>query len=547
MRKIYYVSIILIVLIVSFIGITYSFEYNDNGELSFELIGPGTLYLDVDTDYVEYGIKVYSNGIDISDKVVIDNDMVNTSKLGEYNVKYQIGDEYIYRKVIIIDKVSPVIKLNGGNEVYILLGGKYEEAGFAVTDNYDTNLDSQVNISGTVDTNTEGNYVLVYSVSDNSGNKTEVKRTVIVKKPVISVDSDKGSRVSPASYNVYLYTNTIVKNNFTKDGVYLEGYTSDNANSYKIKLKNRNNKKLEYTYNMTVDRNNYYSGNLKLSTLNNGLYDVYIVGNKEERLLNKLDIYSKIVRAKVGNKLVTFTYDDDYVSINIENFQYKYDFVIDPGHGGSDIGASNGLVLEKDLNLKVSKYEKCRYESMGYKVYMIRYDDTYGEMLGNNGLDQLDRRGLTTGYYGAVSRVVYSNHHNGSLNTGAYGFEILVQNSMTKEDLAVELSLANKFRNFYDINDNIIRVYSKDYFTDQIFDKENGQVYSNKNYYSVLRIPYELFNVKNVIYEPIYMTNASDFNWYYASNNWIKVSELKIKEYVTSIGGTYKSDNSMCM
>ena len=547
MRKIYYVSIILIVLIVSFIGITYSFEYSNSGELSFELIGPSNLYLDVDTDYVEYGIKVYNNGIDISDKVKIDDSMIDTSKLGEYNVKYQIGDEYIYRKVIVIDKVSPVIKLNGGNEVYILLGGKYEEAGYVVTDNYDTNLDSQVNISGTVDTNTEGNYQLIYSVSDNSGNKTEVKRTVIVKKPVISVDRDRGSRVSHTSYNVYLYTNTIVKNNFTKDGVYLEGYTSDNANSYKIKLKNRNNKKLEYTYNMNVDKNNYYSGNLKLSTLNNGLYDLYIVGNKEERLLNKLDIYSKIVRAKVGNKLVTFTYDDDYVSINIEDFQYKYDFVIDPGHGGSDIGASNGLILEKDLNLKVSKYEKCRYESMGYKVYMIRYDDTYGEMLGNSGLDQLDRRGLTTGYYGAVSRVVYSNHHNGSLDTGEYGFEILVQNSMTKEELATELSLANKFRKFYGINDSKIRVYSKDYFTDQIFDKENGQVYDNKNYYSVLRIPYELFNVKNVIYEPIYMTNAGDFNWYYSSGNWIKVSELKIKEYVTSLGGTYKSDNSMCM
>ena len=546
MRKIYYVSIILIVLIVSFIGITYSFEYSNSGELSFELIGPSNLYLDVDTDYVEYGIKVYNNEIDISDKVKIDDSMIDTSKLGEYNVKYQIGDEYIYRKVIVIDKVSPVIKLNGGNEVYILLGGKYEEAGYVVTDNYDTNLDSQVNISGTVDTNTEGNYQLIYSVSDNSGNKTEVKRTVIVKKPVISVDRDRGSRVSHTSYNVYLYTNTIVKNNFTKDGVYLEGYTSDKASSYKIKLKNRNNKKLEYTYNMNVDKNNYYSGNLKLSTLNNGLYDLYIVGNKEERLLNKLDIYSKIVRAKVGNKLVTFTYDDDYVSINIEDFQYKYDFVIDPGHGGSDIGASNGLILEKDLNLKVSKYEKCRYESMGYKVYMLRYDDTYGEIIGNDTLEQLDRKGMAIGYYGVMSKVVYSNHHNGSLDIGDYGFEILVQNGLTKNEISTELSLANKFRKFYGINDNRIRVYSKDYFTNQIFDKENGQVYNNKNFYAVLRIPYELFNVKNVIYEPIYMTNSNDFNWYYASNNWIKVSELKIKEYVTSIGGTYKSDNSMC-
>lgn len=547
MRKIYYVSIILIVLIVSFIGITYSFEYNEDGELSFELIGPSTLYIDVDTDYQEYGIKVYSNGIDISNKVTIDNSMVDTSKLGEYNVKYSINDEYINRKVIVIDKGSPVIKLNGGNEVYILLGGKYEEAGYTVSDNYDTNLEDKVIVTGSVDTNTEGSYEIIYSVSDNSGNKGESKRTVIVKKPVISVDNNYGNRVSPTSYNVYLYTNTVVKNNFTNDGVYISGYVSDRSDSYKIKLKNRNNKRLEYTYNMNIDKNNYYSGDLKLSSLNDGLYDVYIIGSKEERLINKLDVFSRIVRAKVGNKLVTFTYDDDYVSINIENFKYKYDFVIDPGHGGSDIGASNGLILEKDLNLMVSKYEKCRYEAMGYRVYLLRYDDTYGEVLGNSNLDQLDRKAIAIGYYGATSKVVYSNHHNGSLNTETQGFEILVQNSISKEDIATELSLANKFRKFYGINDNDIRVYSKDYYNDQIFDKENGQVYSNKNYYSVLRIPYELFNVKNVIYEPIYMTNANDFNWYYASNNWIKVSELKIKEYVNAIGGTYKSDNSMCI
>ena len=547
MKKIYYISIFLIVLIVSFIGITYSFEYNDDGELIFELIGPSTLYLDVDSDYQEYGIKVFNGGIDISNKVVIDDSMLDTSKLGEYSVKYQIGNQYVYRKVIVIDKISPKIKLNGGNEVYILLGGKYEEAGYVVTDNYDANLDSLVKVTGYVDTSNEGTYELIYSVSDKSGNKSEAKRTVIVKEAVISVDMGKGSRVSTTSYNVYLYSNTIVNNNFTDDGIYLEGYSSDKANNYQIKLKNRNNDKLEYIYNMIVDKNNYYSGNLKLSTLNNGLYDVYIVGNKEERLLNKLDIYSKLVRAKVGNKLVTFTYEDDYVCINIENFKYKYDFVIDPGHGGSDIGASNGLVLEKDLNLKVSKYEKCRYESMGYRVYMLRYDDTYGEVLGNSVLDPLDRKGIAIGYYGATSKVVYSNHHNGSLNSDAYGYEILLQSNISKEKMEVELTLADKYKKFYNITDDRIRVYSKDYFTDQILDKGNGQAYSNKNYYSVLRIPYELFNVKNVIYEPIYMTNANDFNWYYASGNWVKVSELKIKEYVTSIGGTYKSDNSACL
>ena len=36
--------------------------------------------------------------------------------------------------------------------------------------------------------------------------------------------------------------------------------------------------------------------------------------------MNKLDIFSKIIRAKVGNKLATVSYDNDYVTITIEDF-----------------------------------------------------------------------------------------------------------------------------------------------------------------------------------------------------------------------------------
>ena len=546
MKRLYYVLVILIILIVSFLGITYSLEYDLDSNLSFELIGPSTLYINVGDDYQEYGIKVLADGSDISDKVMIDDSLVDTSKIGEYKVKYQVNNEYVFRNVLVIDKISPEIKLLGGSELYILLGGKYVEPGYTVVDNYDNDLVDKVKVSGSVNTNKEGEYELTYSVSDNSGNKIEVKRNVIVKKPVISVEADKGSRVGYSSYNATLYKNTLIKNSFNSNGVYFEGYVREYADNYIIKLKNRNNK-LVYTSNMPVNRANYYSGNINLTTVKNGVYDVYISGKSEERLISKLDIYNRIVRAKVGDKLVTFSYDDDLVTISIEDFKYQYDFVIDPGHGGSDTGTANGIMIEKDLNLKISKYEKCRYESMGYRVYMTRYDDSLGEMLGNSGLDPLDRRGLTIGYYGAVSRVVYSNHHNGSFYQDDNGFEILVQNDITKANLAPELSLYDKYRKFYNTNDSRIRMYSKDYYTDEIFDKANGQVYGNKNYYSILRIPRELFNVKNVIYEPIYMTNPDDFNWYFASNNWIKVSELKIKEYVSSIGGVYKSDNSKCL
>ena len=546
MKRIYYISTVLIILIVSFLGITYSLEYEESDNLTFELVGPSSLYINVGEEYQEYGIKVYANGSDISDKVIIDSKEVDTTKLGEYRVKYQVYNEYVFRNVYVIDRIAPEIKLLGGDELYILLGGKYSEPGYTVSDNYDNELNDNVKVSGKVNTSKEGEYELVYSVSDSSGNKSEASRTVIVKKPVISVSPDKGSRVGYSTYNATLYANTIIKNSFNKDGVYLEGYVRQYADNYIIKLKNRNNK-LVYTYNMALSRANYYNGNLNLTTIKNGVYDVYISGKTEERLISKMDIYNRIVRAKVGDKLVTFIYDDDLVTISVEDFKYLYDFVIDPGHGGSDTGTANGIMIEKDLNLKISKYEKCRYESMGYKVYMTRYDDSLGEMLGNSGLDPLDRRGLTIGYYGAVSRVAYSNHHNGSMYEDDGGFEILVQNEATKAELEPELALFNKYKKFYDIGNDRIRMYSKDYYNDEIFNKANGEVYGNKNYYSILRIPRELFNVKNVIYEPIYMTNPNDFNWYYASNNWIPISELKIKEYVTSIGGTYKTDNSKCL
>lgn len=550
MKKYYYVTTFILLIIVSMLGITYSFSYEDNSLVKFDLIGPGTLYLDVNSEYEEYGVVAKFNGKDISEQVLIDSGQVDVTKLGEYQVKYMVNitgnEEYIYRKVKVIDTVKPEISLKEGNEIKILLNGNYYEYGYVALDNYDNDITDKVEVFGSVDTSCEGDYVITYVVSDSSGNKTEVKRTVKVVRSNITLGDVSSGIIKPNYYNVKDYTNTVTKNSFNTKGIYLEGYVGNKSNSYKIKLKSRDSS-LEYLFNMTVDSENYYRGNLDLTMINNGIYDVYIGGTVWERLLNKLNVLNRLVRGRVLNKLITLVYDDDYVSIVVEDFEYEYDIVIDPGHGGLDIGTSNGLFSEKELNLLVSKYEKCRYESMGYKVYMVRNDDTYGEMLGDKSIDNLNRRGLTIGYYGTVSKIAYSNHHNGSVNRGEHGFEILVGNQLSLDDLIIESSLFNKFRNFYGITDNYIRLYSKDYDTGNIFNKYDGLIYSNMNYYAVIRIPYELFNVKNIIYEPIYMTNDSDFNFYVTNRNWIKVSEMKIQEYVNYLGGAYDSDNSSCI
>ena len=43
------------------------------------------------------------------------------------------------------------------------------------------------------------------------------------------------------------------------------------------------------------------------------------------------------------------------------------------------------------------------------------------------------------------------------------------------------------------------------------------------------------------------MSNNDDFNWYYYDKNMISVSEIKIENYVKSLGKEYKSDNSKCV
>ena len=49
--------------------------------------------------------------------------------------------------------------------------------------------------------------------------------------------------------------------------------------------------------------------------------------------------------------------------------------IIDPGHGGKDIGTSYGNINEKDINLSISKYLSYYLEEYGAAVYLTRESD----------------------------------------------------------------------------------------------------------------------------------------------------------------------------
>lgn len=63
------------------------------------------------------------------------------------------------------------------------------------------------------------------------------------------------------------------------------------------------------------------------------------------------------------------------IEVSSKNYFHNVVVVLDAGHGGRDNGASNGSVVEDELNLKVCEKMKERLEMMGAEVILTRDGD----------------------------------------------------------------------------------------------------------------------------------------------------------------------------
>ena len=86
--------------------------------------------------------------------------------------------------------------------------------------------------------------------------------------------------------------------------------------------------------------------------------------------------------------------------------------IIDPGHGGTDSGATGNNLLEKDYNLLISKYMYDRFKQLGIPVAITRDSDTT--------LSPTDRVNTILNKFGNSSdAILISNHVNSGGGEGA--------------------------------------------------------------------------------------------------------------------------------
>jgi N-acetylmuramoyl-L-alanine amidase len=90
-----------------------------------------------------------------------------------------------------------------------------------------------------------------------------------------------------------------------------------------------------------------------------------------------------VKRKRVNNADNTTTFRT-YVVLTFSKNQAETDpkvIVLDPGHGGSALGATSNYLYEKDLNLDIALLAQDLFLKRGYDVYMTRTDDSPVELL----------------------------------------------------------------------------------------------------------------------------------------------------------------------
>lgn len=351
-------------------------------------------------------------------------------------------------------------------------------------------------------------------------------------------DGDDAEVFSSWDENLSSTTNYVEEMNWTDTGIEVEGIMKNNNGVFYLKICRPFNKDC-IGFSAEVTKKGTFRGELDLTNLENGVYEVFVESEREEKLTDNRSTIERIVRKRMNDKLITLDYSNDRVKLTVANFKYEYDILIDPGHGGEDSGSYNKYIDERKLNLEQSLYEKKRYEEHGLVVKMLRDDYSYGIMMGDDNWIAVRKRAYAIGYYGVVSRISYSNHHNSSEVKSYSGWEIIVPNRIGSDALKPELEVANDFEDNYQVREKHIRFYTRNGDNGELYSKRNNEIYNFIDYYAVIRIPYELFGVKNILYEGCYLSNLLDYDWYYTKGNWKEMSEYKIKAYVESLGKKY--------
>lgn len=323
------------------------------------------------------------------------------------NVVKEIKDDKIYLsvkdksnnlykteiKIVKVDEEKPQITLKGNTTIYQNIGINYNEPGYTATDNCDGDITDKVTVSGEVKTSA-GIYKLTYSVTDNSGNKTEVIRTVVVRSASLYNNGTIGAGT------IYLTfddgpnegTTNVILDILKEEGVKATFFVTCNGPDYLIKrIANEG-----HTIALHTATHNY---SYVYSSVDNYFEDLNRVSN---RVKNLTGIESKIIRFPGGSSnTVSRNYQRGIMttltSMVLDRGYRYYDWNVDSNDAGGANTKSQvynnvvnalsynraNMVLMHDVKyptrdalrdiIRYGKNNGFRFEKITMDTYMVRH------------------------------------------------------------------------------------------------------------------------------------------------------------------------------
>lgn len=155
----------------------------------------------------------------------------------------------------------------------------------------------------------------------------------------------------------------------------------------------------ETKYDLSVNENKFYlsdkiNGGLNLEDIKYDNSTILLMSNDKYYPLINNSNYENTDYYTISNfnktNYLEFVFskfkDVSFLKLKCKNILVPndvYDIVIDPGHGGADVGAVNGNIYESNISLSISNLIKKKLEDEGFKIKLTREDDSnpgpYGE------------------------------------------------------------------------------------------------------------------------------------------------------------------------
>ena len=134
----------------------------------------------------------------------------------------------------------------------------------------------------------------------------------IITFGLIYISTQNKKYESKIKFDKNYINSEIISNSYINNGFSLQ-VTILNAINPSILLVN-DKEKIELP--LTHIHDNDYKINIIVDNLQNQKYEIYIKDNEyASPIINKLDLLEQLVRSKINNKLITFDYTNNYMSI----------------------------------------------------------------------------------------------------------------------------------------------------------------------------------------------------------------------------------------